>query len=332
MVGLPKHILIGYWHNWEAAPAAFIPLREVVDHFDVINVAFALPSPAGRGGMSFAPHTAISDRQFRADVDHLQSQGKKVLISVGGATGSTVMDTYAAQDNFVDSMSAMIRRYGFDGMDINLERTVVLDGGDTDFKDPTSPAIRHLMAAIRDIRSNFGPDFILSMAPETVNVQGGYRSYDRSWGSYLPLIHGLRDILTYVQVQHYNSDPLAGLDIHTYKPGTADFHVAMGEMLLQGFPVQESPEDWFPPLKPEQTVLGLAAFPDAVSHGYTPPSELKKALNYLTKGEPFGGEYDLRAPASYSALRGVMTWSINWDAVDRHMFSSAVRVCLDDLP
>ena len=24
---LPKHVLIGYWHNWQASPAAFIPAQ-----------------------------------------------------------------------------------------------------------------------------------------------------------------------------------------------------------------------------------------------------------------------------------------------------------------
>jgi len=329
--GLPRHILIGYWHNWQGDPAAYVPLREIVTHFDVVNVAFAVPSNTGSGEIVFAPHTAISAEQFKSDVLHLQSLGKKVLISIGGAAGSIAIDNFAARHNFVDSITTIIQNYGFDGMDINLEGKVMLEQGDTDFKNPASPGIMHLIAAIREVRNNFGSDFILSMAPEMINVQGGFSAYDRLSGSYLPLIHDLRDILTYLQVQHYNSGALTALDHNTYLPGTADFQVAMTEMLLTGFPVQSNPDNIFPPLRPEQTVIGLAAFPNAVSDGYTAPSELQKALNYLTKGESFGGAYIRQSSTNYSYLRGVMTWSINWDAANQHHFSNPVRSYLEAL-
>jgi chitinase len=327
---LPKHILVGYWHNWHAGPAAFLPLREIIGHFDVINVAFATAAGTADGEFTFAPCT--DPKQFTADLLYLQRLGKKVLISIGGATGSIAIDSVAAQDNFSDSVSKIVRQYGFDGIDINLEDKVSLDEGDMDFRSPTSASIRRLTAAIRDIRSSFGPDFILSLAPETINVQGGFRSYEGSCGAYLPIIHELRDILTYLQVQHYNSGALAARDGSTYRPGTADFHVAMTDMLLQGFPVQGNAERLFPPLRPDQLVIGLAAWPDAVSGGYTAPSEVTQALNYLTTGKAFAGAYQLHDSANYESLRGVMTWSINWDAARHHQFSNAIRFFLDTLP
>ncbi|MGB8981313.1 MAG: chitinase [Anaerolineales bacterium] len=327
--GLPKHILVGYWHNWDARPAAFLPLRDISSHFDVINVAFATSAAARNGEIVFTPHA--DRKQFEADILYLQERGKKVLISVGGATGSIAIDSPAAQENFSHSVSRIVRQYGFDGVDINLEGNVVLERGDTDFRNPTSASIKHLTAAIRDIRSNFGPAFILSLAPETVNVQGGLSSYRGFSGSYLPIIHGVRDILTYLQVQHYNSRPLAGADHNIYLPGTADFHVAMTEMLLQGFPVDGDPKHIFPPLRPEQIVIGLAAWPAAVNGGYTDLPEIKKALNYLTAGQAFGGAYHLCDALGYGSLRGVMTWSINWDAARHHQFSNAIHSCFADL-
>ena len=329
---LPKHILVGYWHNWHASPAAFLPLGDVIRHFDVINIAFATASDTRNGKIAFAPHAAIDIKQFESDILCLQRLGKKVLISIGGATGSTAIENFAAQDNFSASVIQIVQQYGFDGIDINLEGKVVLDKGDTDFRNPTSASIQHLTAAIREVRNNFGPNFILSLAPETVNVQGGFRCYECFSGSYLPVIHELRDILTYVQVQHYNSEALAARDHHTYVPGTADFHVAMAEMLLQGFPVQSDPKHIFPPLRPDQIVIGLAAWPHAVKGGYTAPLEMKKALNYLAMGESFGGDYHLHDSVNYASLRGVMTWSINWDAANHHQFSNAIRSYLDALP
>jgi chitinase len=106
----------------------------------------------------------------------------------------------------------------------------------------------------------------------------------------------------------------------------------MAKMLLQGFPVQGDPEQVFPPLKPEQIVIGLAAWPNAVNSGYTAPLEAKKALNHLAKGELFGGADHLHDSVSYASLRGVMTWSINWDAANHHQFSNAIRSYLNALP
>ncbi len=321
---LPKHILVGYWHNWDASPAAFIPLHEVSSHFDVINIAFATCSENGK--VLFAPHA--DTKQFEMDILSPQSLGKKVLLSVGGATGSLAIDNIAVQDNFSESIIKIVQQYGFDGIDINLEGKVVLDRGDADFKNPTSASIRYLIAALREIKSNFGPEFMLSLTPETINVQGGFHSYESSSGSYLPVIHALRDILTYVQIQHYNSGALPARDHNAPAPGTAGFHIAMAEMFLQGFPIQANAENVFPPLKPEQVVIGLAVCPEAVNNGYTTPHEMKRVLDHLAKRESPGGVDSM----DHGSPRGVMIWSINWDAVHQQQFSSIIRSHLDALP
>jgi chitinase len=119
---------------------------------------------------------------------------------------------------------------------------------------------------------------------------------------------------------------LTALDGRTYTQGGADFHVAMAEMLLQGFPVSQDTGAMFMGLKPEQIVIGLPAFTR------TTPAEIQKALNYLTTGASFGGEYELQEPYGYPGFRGIMTWSINWDAANCHDFSSNTRLLLDELP
>ena len=328
---LPRHILIGYWHNWQAEPTDFIRLKNVSPKFDVVNVAFATSTNTSVGAMTFTPYTATSPNQFRTDIMALQDLGKKVLISAGGVTGSVAITTAQAQQNFVDSMTAIIQHYGFDGIDINLEGKVCLDTGDTDFKTPTSPSIIYLIEAIRKIRSNFGPNFLVSLTPEMVNVQGGYTAYSGMYGAYLPVIEGLRDTLSYIQLQHYNSGALMGLDGKLYSPGTADFQVAMTEMLLQGFPVGGQAYNMFAAFKPEQIAIGLPALTHAAADGYTTPGDMQKALNYLTQGKSFGGHYVLRHSTGYQALRGVMTWSINWDAFNNFEFSTQHRAYLDAL-
>ena len=329
---LPRHILVGYWHNWQDHAAPFVRLGNISPKFDVINVAFALPGGKAVGEMIFTPCKATTPDQFKSDIAWLHSLGKKVLISVGGANGSPTLTDKNAQANFVESIASIIQEYDLDGIDINLESKITLGIDDVDFRNPISPAITNPIAAIRQIRACFGPDFILSLAPETICVQGGYKTYGGVSGSYLPIIDGLRDILTYLHVQHYNSGAMTALDGKDYSQGTADFHVAMAEMLLRGFPVNADFRNIFPGLRPEQIVIGLPAFVNAASNGYTAPPEIQKALDYLTTGKPFGGRYTLRRPGGYPTFRGVMTWSINWDAAGYLRFSDCTRSYLDTLP
>jgi hypothetical protein len=109
--------------------------------------------------------------------------------------------------------------------------------------------ITNLISAVRELRNGFGSGFVLSMAPETFFVQVGFDAYGSSAGAYLPVIHGLRDILSYIHVQHYNTGSVTALDGRAYSSATADFHVAMAEMLLAGFPVAHNANNVFPALR-----------------------------------------------------------------------------------
>ncbi len=325
------HVLVGYWQNWQSDIAGFMRLDRVPESYDVVHVAFAVADPCGDGSMRFTPDPASPVSQFKADVNGLRARGRKVVLSVGGANGSLPIDSAARRARFVASLTALVEEYGFDGIDINLEKVVRLEAGDDDFRRPASPSIVHLIAALGELRHRFGREFVLALAPETISIQGGYVSYREAYGSYLPIIHALRDQLTYVSVQHYNSGRRAALDGRIYSQGRADFHVAMGEMLLQGFPVAGRPEAFFPPLPAEKVVIGLPASARLADDGYTEPAEVRKALNYLAAGRAFGGEYILRQPRGYPNIRGVMAWSINWDAAGGFEFSDAMRRSLDAL-
>ncbi len=327
----PRRLLVGYWHNFDNGSSR-LKLREVSLMYDVIVVAFAEPEAPGSARMRFMPYNATPD-EFRSDIAYLHGMGKKVLISVGGANALVDLSTDSARQAFTESLYQIIRDYGFDGLDIDLEGgSVQLSAGDTDFRNPTTPRIRNLIQACRDIAAAFGPGFMLTMAPETAYVQGGLGNYGGIWGAYLPVIYGLRDLLTYIHVQHYNSGPMEALDGNVYSQGTADFHVAMAEMLLVGFPIARDPNRVFPPLPPEKVLIGLPASPSAASGGYTPPTEVQKALDYLILGRSYGGRYILRNPAGYPTFRGLMTWSINWDAANGYSFANAHRSYLDRLP
>jgi len=54
-------------------------------------------------------------------------------------------------------------------------------------------------------------------------------------------------------------------------------------------------------------------------------------MDYLFKGISFGGNYSLVNPNGYPEMRGLMTWSINWDVFFNLEFSSNHRPYLDAL-
>nr|WP_233261738.1 glycosyl hydrolase family 18 protein [Vitiosangium sp. GDMCC 1.1324] len=334
---IPSKVLVGYWHNFDNG-SGFIRLRNVSSKWDVINVSFAEPTNGSTGGtIGFTPYS-YTEADFKADVAYLQSQGKKVIISIGGANGQVRLETEAARTAFVNSMISIIEKYGFDGMDIDFEgHSLQLNAGDADFKNPTTPLIKNLISAIRAIHDRFGSKFVLTMAPETFFVQLGYSFYggtclgcDTRAGAYLPVIHALRDILTWLQVQDYNSGPITGLDDQYHNMGNADFHVAMTDMLLTGFPVGKNTNSFFPALRPDQVAIGLPANGNA-GGGYTTPAEVQKALDALLKGIPIGS-YTVRSNvANNKSFRGLMSWSVNWDAFANYEFTNSHRPYLDAL-
>jgi chitinase len=321
---LPAHALVGYLHASFANGSGYTRVADVPDSWDVIDLAFGEPTSATSGDIRFTrcPVTecpnAESDADFKAAIKAKQAAGKKVLISIGGANGQVQLTTTAARDAFVSSVSNIIDTYGLDGLDIDFEgHSLALNADDTDFKNPKTPVIVNLISALRTLKAKYGSKFVLTMAPETFFVQMGYQFYgtgkfggqDPRCGAYLPVIYALRDDLTLLHVQDYNSGPIMGLDNQYHSMGGADFHIAMTDMLLTGFPVAGDANNVFPPLRPDQVAIGMPASTNA-GNGYVAPAEVTKTLDCLTK-KTNCGSYPTHG--TWPALRGLMTWSVNWD-------------------
>lgn len=329
---LPTHALVGYLHASFANGSGYTRLADVPDSWDIIDLAFGEPTSATSGDIRFSlcPQTECpnveSKEDFKAAIKAKQAAGKKVLISIGGQNGQVQLTTTQARDTFVSSVSAIIDEYGLDGLDIDFEgHSLVLDTADTDFKNPTTPSIVNLISAVKTLKSRYGDGFTLTMAPETFFVQLGYQFYgtgkwggqDPRAGAYLPVIHALRDDLTLLHVQDYNSGPIMGLDNQYHSMGGADFHIAMTDMLLTGFPVAGDTDNVFPPLPPEKIAIGMPTSTNA-GNGHVPPAEVNKTLDCLTKGASCG---TYQPHGTWPALRGLMTWSINWDRYSGWEFS-----------
>jgi len=339
--GLPRHALIGYLHASFANGSGYVRMADVPSDWDVINLAFGEPTSVTSGDIRFNRCPASecagveSDAEFTAAIRAKQAQGRKVLISIGGQNGQVQLTSTGARDTFVRSVAAIIDRYGLDGLDVDFEgHSLYLNAGDTDFTNPTTPVVVNLIAALRALRSRYGSKFVLTMAPETFFVQTGYQFYggagggDNRTGSYLPVIHALRNDLTVLHVQDYNSGPVMGLDNQYHFMGGADFHIAMTDMVKAGFTVANTGRK-FAGLRPDQIGIGLPAAVSA-GNGYTAPAAVHQALDCLARGSNCGG-YSLRGGTS-PALRGLMTLSINWDKYYNWEFRTSHRPYLNALP
>jgi chitinase len=326
--GAPNgHKMIGYWIGYGPA-GAHIPLREVSPQWDIIIVAFATPDrTAPEGTMQFRTPLGMDTEQFKADIATMKSQGKKVMVSLGGGGEHFTLDDPARVPNYVASVSRIVSEYGFDGVDIDFESpSLSIAPGDTDFRHPTTPSIVNLISALRQLHDRFGPDFMISLVPEGTQIPSGYPSYGGQFGSYLAIAHGIRDILTFMDTQHYNTPLLQGLDGEIYQPGSVDYHAAMTELVLHGFNVGGDPKSFFPPLPANKFAIGFLT-------GDANPTIVSHAMDYIITGKaPAGTKYRLRNPHGYPGFLGMMLWTLNYDRYDGYNFSNLVGPQLHAYP
>jgi chitinase len=326
------HALIGYWEGYASARTS-TPLRDVSPQWDIIITTFATPVKGSTSLLHFEPPAAFGEDRFKADVAYLQGKGKKVLISLGGGGQVVTLNTAEDLHKFVSSVTEIVEKYSFDGVDLDIETpSLLINPGDTDFRKPTTPSIVNLIAAMRQLREHFGPKFMIGEVPEAAQAQAGMQAYGGQFGSFLPVIYGTRDILSFVDAQDYNTPPLEGLDGNYYFPGNADYHVALSEMLIHGFPVGGDAKASFPPLPPEQVAIGFPATPSS-ARNYTEIPAIENALRYLIEGKPYpGAEYRLRRSSGYPRFLGAMFWAINEDRRNNYQMSNAIGGLLHRLP
>jgi chitinase len=321
--------VIAYWHNWQSRTVPYLPLAEVPGEVNTLIVAFALPTSGNSGNMSFVPEGLTPD-EFKLAMGQLQLRGVDVLISVGGGNHPIELKSEAMKRRFVASLGDIVDEYGFDGIDINLEgASKVLDAGDTDFRHPATPKVLYMIEAVRELKARYRNGFLITVAPETQYAVSGYNRYGEGFGGYLPFLHALRDEIDVVHMQFYNSGSqfVYPGDV-IVEQGTPDFVVGLAEMLIMGFPVGRDEKAYFPGLGAEKIAVGLPANKNSASGGALNEEQFRQAMGYLMTGKAdYPTQLRLREPGGYPGLKGVMTWSINWDALgqDGHVPFSFVR-------
>ncbi|HHA1264984.1 glycosyl hydrolase family 18 protein [Enterobacter bugandensis] len=306
-----KKILVGYWHNWGINPEEIdkargyqgglpsdMSLREVPRGYNVVNVSFMKVMDGQSGNIpTFKPYNA-SDEEFRAQVAELNEQGRAVLISLGGADAHIALNKDQTEA-FAAEIIRLTDRYGFDGLDIDLEQTAITAA-------ENSTVIPAALKMVRDHYQQQGKHFIISMAPEFPYLQS-----DRgvNYKAYLQNLEGVYD---FIAPQYYNQ---AGDGVNMMTQEEKD---EVGEWWL--------PQEWgkgysdrqkelflyyltdslangtrgYVKIPANKLVIGLPANPDAAGTGYV--RDAQSVFNALSRLE-----------AKNEAVKGLMTWSVNWD-------------------
>ncbi len=298
--GLPAHLLMGYWQDFSNG-AMPLTLANVPTSYNLVAVAFG-DSDSTPGQVTFSLDSGLASalggytqQQFINDIKTLQSRGQKVILSVGGQNGTISVSDATSASNFASSVDAIIKQYGFNGVDIDLENGV----------NPTFMA-----SALQQLESDVGSSLIITLAPQTVDTQS-------TGNDYFQLALNIKSILTMINTQYYNSGTMNGCDGNVYAEATENFMTALACTELQGG------------LSPAQVGLGLPASPSAAGSGYTSPAVVNDALDCLAAKQNCGS---FVPPTTWPGIRGVMTWSINWDASNGYNFADTVAPHLATLP
>ncbi|WP_327237937.1 chitinase [Streptomyces sp. NBC_01317] len=301
-------VLQGYWENWDGAangvhpPLGWIPITDsrIAAHgYNVVNAAFPVIRSDGtvlwEDGMDATVKVATPSEMCQA-----KQNGLTLLMSIGGAAAGIDLNSTAVADRFVATVVPILKKYNFDGIDIDIETGLV--GSGTITKPSTSQAnlIRIIDGVLAQMPSNFG----LTMAPETAYVTGGSITYGSIWGAYLPIIKKYADNgrLWWLNMQYYNGS-MYGCAGDSYSAGTVAGFTAQTDCLNKGLVVQGTtikvPYDKQVPGLPAQTGAG---------GGYMAPNLVTQAWNKYANG-----------------LKGLMTWSINWDGSKNWTFGNNVK-------
>ncbi|MEW5562017.1 glycosyl hydrolase family 18 protein [Enterobacter asburiae] len=278
-----KKVLVGFWHNWasksdgyQRGTSAELPLSAVPEAYNVVTVAFM----TGDGIPTFKPYN-MSDEQFRSEVATLNAQNRAVILSLGGADAHIELKQGDAQ-KFADEIIRLVEKYGFDGLDIDLEGGAISAGAN----------ITEIPAALKMVKQQY-PHFIISMAPEFPYLQAGRTGY-------VQLIKSLEGYYDFISPQFYNQggDGVSvegiGWLAQNNQQKKGDFLFYLTDSIIHGTRGYiQIPADKF--------AIGLPSNPDAAATGYV-------------NNEADVGTTLQRLAAQGTPIKGLMTWSVNWDA------------------
>jgi chitinase len=148
-IGLPDRVVGGYWTYWGAPRLADVPAE-----YNTVYLFSARPvgGQPGSTGAVFFEQSVQTEASLVADIAALRSQGRAVILSVGGAGEYLNINTRAREDAFVASIVEIHDRLGgFDGLDWNIESSDL--------------PVANMVSASQRLKQRFGSDFAITTPP-----------------------------------------------------------------------------------------------------------------------------------------------------------------------
>ena len=275
-----------------------IPIGQVPATYNVIMAAFPVILSDGTAEWFTGMDTGVVVPSPQEICD-AKAAGHWVVLSIGGAAAGIDLSQSTVADKFVATIVPILKQNNFDGIDVDIETGLVGGANYNTLSTSQSNLIRIIDGVLAQMPSNF----MLTMAPETAYVTGGQIAYGSIWGSYLPIIGKYRDNgrLSWLNMQYYNGS-MYGCPATSFEAGTVQGFVAQTQCMNDGF--SAGGVTWSLPYSKQ--VPGLPAQPGA-GGGYMVPGDVDSAVNQV------------------SGIKGLMTWSINWDGSLGYTFMNNAR-------
>ena len=149
---LAKPISALWMNGWELPTLGQLP-SDVVEIHSLFIMAMAQSAGDETGKISWAP-VRQTPEQAKADIAGLLAKGKKVSIGIGGSSDGGIHVTNEAQVmEMFGSIEALVNRYGFTGIDLDLEPS----GGKW-----SQEALKSLCSKLK---AEYGKAFIIGITP-----------------------------------------------------------------------------------------------------------------------------------------------------------------------
>ncbi len=314
-----QSVVIGYYPMWARGT---LPSNQVrFDYLTHIDHAFAWPLADG----SITSYDAVLDTSI---INRTHRAGRKILISLGGASEST---------NFPAVVADTAKRRAFVRNVVNYLKANSYDGVDLDWEGPSSAAERvnelNLVRELRQALTTENPAYLLTMAVGASNWSGQWHDYT-SLSQYVDWF----GVMTYDYHGSWSSH--AGHNSPLYAPA-ADVNdwsidqsitymkstrAVPGSQLVLGLPfygLEFIASDMYQPFTPPVSYI---RYPDIISRlgfGWTYVWDAVSMVPYLTapsktKVDSFEDSLSLTLKCQYAKerqLAGVMIWEITQDVV-----------------
>ena len=267
-------------------------LHSLHSAYSVVNVAFAGFDASGRATNLF---DTTAWNLSKVDVAQLQSAGRTVMLSVGGGDGAVLscaspMPAFAAE--LSSSLLEMVKQYGFDGIDWDVEHR---SGDFAQCGVILTTTMEMLRAAMPSIK--------LSIAPQMTNIDPDVAAISAGFNELAPVISGRGlELLDFVQPQMYNT--WGAVENTAY----AQAYVAK---LVAGFTTAGAAgASYATKVPPAKLLLGYPSTPKGAATGFIAATAVAAMIaNMSSHGLSIGG---------------VMVWSIGWDAQAGYPFATAM--------